>query len=609
MYDSSITPRDRSSYIDPSTTDTDKSFETEAPKTQSELDKLGLPPRTIKSRYLDKKTGQLNTRGKKKYGSNITVLKISTTGRKKRFWRKNTAGKTKHVAVDSDALRRAMKPSAQSTGQPSSARFIETSQAPKGKRAQDWEDAVQEWEVWDDNILPNAVTPKFLEGVLIEDNVESDDELVVYLQRINGNGELEVGPVTVSASALAESLGVTDEAVNAAFYSGDVEGLIIRARLTPDEHLETTYSETKTGLTASEARSVAMAVDGLRDEGLIYGQEVDPSTPHLRYFNFDMPRDLEVGPKPEDNRSLATIFVHLGTKKIKALGVGGFGKVTKSLHEALGTHTKAGAKTEVVAQKVPRFDAENTDLDVQKKEAEFATRLQGVPYVMQVHHYSEIGPGDAPNLSIVSEMCDGGDMGVWSDDDNMAILGENFEKMTPAEQWEFFAKALEGVDGIHKKGVIHRDLKPANIMLKTGKDGAFEPRIVDFGLCADEDALAIPGGSLDFLPPEAWLMFLGAKGDFPTKPSWDAYSMGIVALQGILKAPLPSVNAQTIMDIAQTMGNMETADWVGDSIAQTHINVPMSIQMALQGLLNPDPDARMSISEAIDLIREGITEL
>lgn len=64
------------------------------------------------------------------------------------------------------------------------------------------------------------------------------------------------------------------------------------------------------------------------------------------------------------------------------------------------------------------------------------------------------------------------------------------------------AGLAEGLDSIHRAGVVHRDLKPSNVLL-SGEG----PRIIDFGIAraADDHALTRPGGVLGtpgYMAPE-----------------------------------------------------------------------------------------------------------
>ena len=52
------------------------------------------------------------------------------------------------------------------------------------------------------------------------------------------------------------------------------------------------------------------------------------------------------------------------------------------------------------------------------------------------------------------------------------------ENVNAEENWRILRQILEGLDYIHRQGLIHRDLKPANIFLDKNKN----VKLGDFGL-------------------------------------------------------------------------------------------------------------------------------
>jgi len=97
-------------------------------------------------------------------------------------------------------------------------------------------------------------------------------------------------------------------------------------------------------------------------------------------------------------------------------------------------------------------------------------------------------------------------------------------RLPEGEAVRLVSQICEGLDYLHRKGVVHRDLKPENVMLCT--DGTI--RIMDFGIAKSEDSrrLTFGGfsatmGTADYIAPE---QVQGKRGDSRT----DIYALGIM---------------------------------------------------------------------------------
>jgi serine/threonine protein kinase len=95
-------------------------------------------------------------------------------------------------------------------------------------------------------------------------------------------------------------------------------------------------------------------------------------------------------------------------------------------------------------------------------------------------------------------------------------------RLPEVEAVRIFSQICEGLDYLHRKGVVHRALKPENVMLCN--DGTI--RIMDFGIAKSEDSrwLTFGGfsatmGTPDYIAPE---QVQGKRGDSRT----DFYALG-----------------------------------------------------------------------------------
>eukprot|EP00933_Yihiella_yeosuensis_P064516 TRINITY_DN67905_c0_g1_i1.p1 TRINITY_DN67905_c0_g1~~TRINITY_DN67905_c0_g1_i1.p1 ORF type:complete len:511 (+),score=80.29 TRINITY_DN67905_c0_g1_i1:86-1534(+) len=112
----------------------------------------------------------------------------------------------------------------------------------------------------------------------------------------------------------------------------------------------------------------------------------------------------------------------------------------------------------------------------------------------------------------------------------MPWFSRNLEQWAAEQQSEWpvrraLYEALEGLDFVHKSGVIHGDIKPTNVLIDNG-----HARLADFGTSKRQSLSTSrgPGGTLHYMAPEV------QNGDEPTWAS-DVFSAGIMF--HILEAP------------------------------------------------------------------------
>ncbi len=118
---------------------------------------------------------------------------------------------------------------------------------------------------------------------------------------------------------------------------------------------------------------------------------------------------------------------------------------------------------------------------------------------------------------LVSELMDGGDLSTVQ------------VPCPPRRAAELVRQISDGIQALHRAGIVHGDLKPANILMT----GAGVPKVADFDLASrDEDPLG--GGNVAFLSPE----LLRNDMEHPT-PANDIYALGGL-LYYLLTGKLPN---------------------------------------------------------------------
>jgi len=99
-------------------------------------------------------------------------------------------------------------------------------------------------------------------------------------------------------------------------------------------------------------------------------------------------------------------------------------------------------------------------------------------------------------------------------------------KRDSREVYEIFIQVMEGLDYLHRKGIIHRDVKPANILMRHGQPSSsrsWEVKLGDFGLAIESNLVRETNpnqGTMNYQSPE---MQRGSQFDAST----DIYSAGI----------------------------------------------------------------------------------
>jgi serine/threonine-protein kinase len=205
---------------------------------------------------------------------------------------------------------------------------------------------------------------------------------------------------------------------------------------------------------------------------------------------------------------------------LSLLGAGGMGEVYKARHVHLGAFRcikvmKAGIM------------AEESNRQRFLREARLATQIHH-PNVAVVHDFSIAGDGTA---YMVTEFIGGTTVRQWS-----ALHGP-FPVPLAAD---VALQVLDGLDFIHRRGLLHRDISADNVMLAWDEDERLQVKIIDLGVAKDIGAVSDTTqagmliGNPKYMSPEQ----LGELADDEQLDGrCDVYSFGVVLYEMLSGVP------------------------------------------------------------------------
>lgn len=165
-----------------------------------------------------------------------------------------------------------------------------------------------------------------------------------------------------------------------------------------------------------------------------------------------------------------------------------------------------------------------------------------------------------------------------------AVVEAPSRPVAPGKALDFVRQTLDGLDFLHRRGIVHRDVKPFNLML--GSDGTI--KIIDLGLSSVHgEKLSTPRGlkigSPYYAAPE--------QERLPDQagPRADLYSVGVV-LHRLVRGLLPEPGRAHASAVLSTAW----ADFFGQALAvrpEDRFADAKTMRLALDGLAR-DLDAR-----------------
>jgi serine/threonine-protein kinase len=152
---------------------------------------------------------------------------------------------------------------------------------------------------------------------------------------------------------------------------------------------------------------------------------------------------------------------------VERLGAGGMGEVYKVHHTFLGA-------TRVIKVIRPQISDNKDAHDRFLREARAATKVQH-PNVATLHDFSALPDG---SHYMVWEFIDG---------ENLAQRIRARGVLQPRYAVGIAIQALQGLEAIHRAGIVHRDISPENIMITREQDGEEGVKVIDLGVAKTEE--------------------------------------------------------------------------------------------------------------------------
>ncbi|MEZ6185983.1 MAG: protein kinase [Planctomycetota bacterium] len=151
------------------------------------------------------------------------------------------------------------------------------------------------------------------------------------------------------------------------------------------------------------------------------------------------------------------------------------------------------------------------------------------------------------------------------------------------EAVEVVVAVARAVHAAHLEGVIHRDLKPANVLF----DGLGNPRVSDFGLAHDAEALETMTRTGDVLGTPFYMSPEQISGAGPMDEQTDVYSLGVI-LYECLTGRRPYT--------AELLGELVRQVLAG-SPAPLGAGIPPAVRRVCRQAMSADRDERFASAE------------
>ncbi|PYQ24260.1 MAG: hypothetical protein DMF81_06000 [Acidobacteria bacterium] len=262
---------------------------------------------------------------------------------------------------------------------------------------------------------------------------------------------------------------------------------------------------------------------------------------------------------------------------LSPLGRGGMGAVYRAHDRVLD---------ETVALKILRAEAASAAEMARRFRSEIKlARRVAHPHVCRIYEYGEDGPRQYISMELVEGT-------------NLKEVLRRRGSLPAAEAFDVAIQVAEGLEAIHRVGIVHRDLKTPNVML----DPHGTARVMDFGIAKKVAGGGTPApsgsyvvGSPEYMSPEQ------ARGQ-PVDSRSDLYALGIVVFE-LFTGRVP-FRGDT--PVATLLMHLETAPPLDGPEAAA---IPLPVRAVLRKALAKDPAARYGsaaeMAQALRAARDG----
>jgi len=257
---------------------------------------------------------------------------------------------------------------------------------------------------------------------------------------------------------------------------------------------------------------------------------------------------------------------------VSPLGRGGMGAVYRAHDRVLD---------ETVALKVLRGDVASTPEMPKRFRSEIKlARRVAHPNVCRIYEYGEDGPRQYISMELVEGT-------------NLKEILKRRGALPPEEACGLAAQVADGLEAIHRVGIVHRDLKTLNVMI----DAHGAAKVMDFGIAKKVGGEGTPAssgsyvvGSPEYMSPEQ------ARGQ-PVDFRSDIYALGIIVFE-LFTGRVP-FHGDT--PVATLLMHLETPPPLEGPAASS---IPLSARPVLRKALAKNPPERYaSAREMADALR------